>query len=105
MTICFDVDGTICEQRPKGDYENAAPFNGVIERIRELAQQGHTILFHTARGTETGIDWREVTESQFERWGVPYHALHFGKPPADLYVDDRAVEVTRWVSGEYRKVA
>jgi hypothetical protein len=36
------------------------------------------------------MDWRPVTEKQFERWGVLYHKLVFGKPSADVYIDDRA---------------
>ena len=46
---------------------------------------------HTARGDGTGIDWSEVTARQLWDWNVPYDELRFGKPWADLYVDDRAM--------------
>ena len=41
----------------------------------------------------TGIDWREVTEKQLSDWGLSYHELHFGKPNADYYVDDRMLDM------------
>lgn len=54
----------------------------------------------TARGTATGLDRREVTRSQLERWGVAYDELHLGKPSADVYVDDRAVHADAWMRGD-----
>jgi len=57
--------------------------------VNELYKQGHEIALFTARGTTTGIDWRELTESQLKQFGVSYHRLIFGKPHADLYVDDK----------------
>ncbi len=50
-------------------------------------------MLFTARGSGTGKDWTEVTAEQMERWGVRYHELCFGKPPADYYVDDRLVSL------------
>lgn len=89
MKYCFDLDGTICTQET--DYAEARPIAATVDRIRALHAEGHTIIISTARGSETGIDWREVTGSQLEGWGVPYHRLAFGKPAADVYVDDRAL--------------
>ena len=53
-----------------------------------------TIVYFTARGYETGIDWRDVTEQQFKKWGVKYHNLIFGKPSADIYIGDKMYNVT-----------
>ena len=41
----------------------------------------------------TGIDWREITENQMKAWGVKHHRLLFGKPAADVYVDDRMISL------------
>jgi len=62
-----------------------------ISKINELYKDGHTIVYWTARGTTTGIDWREVTEKQFSEWGVRYHELKFGKPNYDLFIDDKNI--------------
>ena len=48
------------------------------------------IIFYTARGSVTGINWTEVTKDQFKEWGLLFDELKFGKPAADLYIDDKA---------------
>jgi hypothetical protein len=42
---------------------------------------------------KTGIDWREFTEKQLKSWGVKYHELIFGKPVADVFIDDKAINI------------
>lgn len=96
MIYCFDIDGTICTNTD-GDYANAEPFAEVIGRIKQLADEGHTIVLHTARGATTGIDWRVLTEEQMARWGVRYQSLVMGKPTADVYVDDKGVNLQDWL--------
>src|SRR5439155_976778 len=98
-TLCFDLDGTLCTNT-FGDYEAAEPIAWAIDRVDALAAAGHRIVIFTARGTATGIDWGPVTRDQLERWGVTYHELRFGKPSAEIYVDDRAVSVEAWRCGD-----
>lgn len=95
MTYCFDIDGTLCTHT-NGAYELAEPYPEVIARANALYESGHRMVLFTARGTTTGIDWRQLTESQLRSWGVKYHTLFFGKPEADIYVDDRAMGPTSW---------
>lgn len=95
MIYCFDIDGTLCTNTD-GAYESAEPFPVRIAKVNALYEAGHTIHLMTARGSTTGIDWREVTERQLSVWGVRYHTLFLGKPTADIYVDDRAVTDTQW---------
>ena len=99
MTVCFDLDGTLCTNT-YGAYDEAEPFPWAIERLNALAAAGHRIVVFTARGTATGIDWAETTRGQLDRWGVRYDALQLGKPSADVYVDDRAVHTTAWREGD-----
>jgi histidinol phosphatase-like enzyme len=94
-TYCFDVDGVICTNT-WGEYEKAEPIASMIVQINRLYTAGHRIILFTARGTTTGMDWRAVTEAQFARWGVKYHELMFGKPQADLYIDDRGMSLDEW---------
>lgn len=89
MIYCFDLDDTLCTTNGM-DYASAAPMLMRIERVNQLFGQGHTIKVFTARGSETGIDWRGVTEQQLSLWGLKYHILILGKPAADIYVDDKA---------------
>lgn len=88
--FCFDIDGVIANLVPDNDYRQAAPRSSGVEAVNFLFEQGHRIILFTARGSVTGIDWREVTREQMQTWGVKYHELLFGKPAADYYVDDKA---------------
>ena len=90
MIYCFDIDGTICSITD-GDYKKAEPFTDRIKLVNKLYDTGSTIIYFTARGSTTGIDWRSLTEDQLESWGVKYHELHLGKPHYDVYVGDKAL--------------
>jgi dTDP-glucose 4,6-dehydratase len=96
MIIYVDIDETICKSPENRDYSLACPFMDKIETINRLYDEGHTIIYWTARGTGSGIDWREVTESQFERWGVKFHELKLGKPIYDLFIDDKNINSDRF---------
>lgn len=93
MTYCFDLDGTLCTDT-QGDYETAVPFPEMVAEVNRLHREGHHVIVYTARGSGTGIDWRASTERQLARWGVEHDFLYLGKPPADVYVDDKAVHVS-----------
>jgi len=89
-SYCFDLDGTLCSNT-EGEYAQAVPLPERILKVNELYDQGNKILIYTARGTVTGIDWRELTQNQLDEWGIKHHELRLGKPFADIYVDDRGV--------------
>lgn len=91
----FDIDGVIAKLTKDNNYPLAEPNQPMIDLINQLYDMGHYIVLFTARGYVTGIDWRDVTEKQMERWGLKYHELHFGKPNGDYYVDDRMISMDR----------
>lgn len=92
---CFDIDGTLCTNT-EGDYQKAQPLYDRIEKLNALYDQGCKIVLFTARGSTTKIDWSEVTKAQMNAWGVKYHELLFGKPYADIFIDDKAVNDKDW---------
>ena len=100
-TYCIDIDSTICIN---GDcasckYEGSIPIKQNIEKINKLYDDGHYIKYFTARGMGTYNDdsnladsrWRNLTELQLKIWGCKYHKLIMGKPSADYYIDDKAI--------------
>jgi len=91
MIIYVDIDETICETPPDRNYKLSNPIKENIAKINDLYDKGHTIIYWTARGTGSGIDWRDVTEEQFQEWGVKYHRLRLGKPIYDLFICDKAI--------------
>tara|TARA_R110000824_G_scaffold56794_2_gene155086 strand:- start:18126 stop:18437 length:312 start_codon:yes stop_codon:yes gene_type:complete len=100
MIYYVDIDETICTSPDSRDYSLATPIKENIEKINGLYDAGTTIIYWTARGTGSGIDWREVTEKQFYKWGVKYHELKFGKPIYDLFIDDKNINSETFFKGE-----
>jgi hypothetical protein len=90
MLIYVDIDHTICNTSGT-DYANSEPMFDRIKKINDLYDEGNTIVYWTARGSVTGIDHSELTKKQFKEWGVKYHELKFGKPPYDLFIDDKNI--------------
>ena len=99
MRICLDIDGTICEVRGKGDdYAAVRPLPQAAERIRSLRAAGHYVILATARHMQTcGSNVGMVVARQgqtliawLHRHDIEYDELWFGKPHADLYLDDKA---------------
>lgn len=93
MIYIVDIDNTICLTRKvdgKWDYPNSTPLEYRIDRVNELYDDGHTIIYWTARGTGSGIDWSELTKQQLDSWGCKYHEVRLGKPSYDIWIDDKA---------------
>jgi len=97
MMYCFDIDGTICTNT-NGKYGTAVPYPERISHIKRLLIEGNQVIFFTARGSTTGIDWRELTTDQLLEWGIPNPIIFFGKPDADIFIDDKASnsEIYTW---------
>mgnify|MGYP003132417006 FL=1 len=93
MVIYVDIDGTICESAPTGDYSDALPVQSSINKINKLYHEGNTIIYWTARGTVTYIDWLEMTKDQLNQWGCLFHDVRAGKPQYDLWIDDKSIKI------------
>ena len=94
MKIYVDIDETICTNNIDRDYSKAKPIHKNIKKINRLFDKGHEITYWSARGSETGINWYNVTIVQFKKWCVKYHHLSLGeKPNFDLLIDDRVLNI------------
>jgi capsule biosynthesis phosphatase len=99
LRICFDLDNTLVTPPsiPR-DYTTVEPIPHMIALVQRLKREGHTIIIHTARkmlthGHNLGAAMASVGKLTFEtldRFDIPYDELLFGKPYADLYIDDKA---------------
>jgi|TARA_R100000027_G_scaffold67583_1_gene66998 uncharacterized HAD superfamily protein len=90
MKFVIDIDNTIC--REKGPVINRKPFEDRIKQINKLYDEGHEIIYHTARGLKSGRGeayYRPITEAQLELWGCKYHELCFKQHDATFYIDDK----------------
>ena len=104
MRICFDLDNTLVTY-PKvpGDYSTVQPIARMISLAQRLKHNGHTIIVYTARRMAThsgniGAVIQDIglqTFKTLEAFEIPYDELIFGKPIADMYIDDRAINPYR----------
>lgn len=108
--IVFDVDDTICSNIRRTGYENCKPDFEVIKKINHLHDDlGFTIVLHTARGMVScngDVDKiikknKKVLEDWLAKYDVHYDELIFCKPIADLYVDDKALDVADFKTEDF----
>ena len=89
MIIYVDIDGTICHTE-NSDYENSIPNFMHILKINNLYNEGHEIVYWTARGGTTGKSWRKFTKQQIDNWGCQYTRIEIKRKPSwDLLIDDK----------------
>lgn len=92
--IYVDIDETICETPDKPRiYAESSPLVKNIEKINRLYDEGHTIVYWTARGSRTNTDWYDLTKKQLDSWGAKHHELRCDKPYYDLFIDDKNLRI------------
>jgi capsule biosynthesis phosphatase len=103
--FCVDLDGTICYTKKEGEcYSDVEPIPGSIETLQTLRKNGHYIIIYTARNMITYnnnigkiiANQSSVVIEWLKKHNIPYDELHFGKPVADYYIDDKAVKFENW---------
>ena len=101
MKIFVDIDDTICfynkVSQGKMDYSKAIPYLERINKINKLYDEGHKIIYWTARGSVTQKLWFNITYQQLKNWNCKFHELKMGKPAYDLFIDDKNMNTRDWV--------
>ena len=103
--ICIDLDGVICTIKQSGEtYADVKPMPGVAEKISKLRANGHYVIIQTARHMKTcngnvGLVIQRVGQITL-KWladnNIEYDEIYFGKPWAELYIDDNALRFVDW---------
>ncbi len=105
MRIVIDLDGTICPvKQPGQSYADLEPYPESAERIRTWRTLGHYVIIQTARNMATcqsnlGRVMKnigKITLDWLDRHGIEYDEIYFGKPNAEVYIDDRALRFSDW---------
>lgn len=108
-TICIDIDGTISHYI---EWVDSKTFGEVLphcaETIHHLKADGWYVIIYTTRADKTEI------KAFLEANHVPFDAINEnpnqpsnaegGKPYADVYVDDRAIQFDGDWEGAYEKI-
>ena len=98
--ICFDLDNTLVTiPVVKNDYTTVLPIQKNINFLKYLRNFGHTIIIYTARRMKTHCgnmgsamaDIGKITFDTLEKLDIPYDEIYFGKPYANVYIDDAGV--------------
>jgi len=98
-TIYVDIDETICFYETEipldgsKDYTKAIPNKENINKINKLFDNGNVIVYWTARGSRSKIDWYDFTKNQLNEWGAKYTYLKCDKPYYDLFIEDRSIKI------------
>ena len=103
MRVAFDLDNTLVTfPRVSGDYSTVGPIDSAIALAQRLVADGHHIIIHTARRMRTHrgdvakvrADALPCILATLTKFNIPCHELVLGKPWADVYIDDKAVNPT-----------
>lgn len=90
--IYVDIDGTICTQ--ESEYSLAKPIPENITKINRLFDEGHEIIYYTARGQVSKKDWSVLTLVQLNEWGCKFHEVKMNhKPHYDLLICDKSKRI------------
>jgi capsule biosynthesis phosphatase len=99
LRYVFDLDNTLVTYpEVHGDYTTVKPIIKMINLLKKLKNDNHTIIIYTARrmgshGHNIGSvikDIGKITFDTLDKFEIPYDELIFGKPLGDVYIDDRS---------------
>ena len=95
-TCCMDFDGVLCHHESEWPIENIGePLKPAIELAKFIKACGHKLVILTSRPTRTF----EAVSGWLEANGVEVDEVTNTKPPAFLYIDDRARKYPRNFAG------
>lgn len=89
-TKVIDIDGILTKEiegYSPDHYKNRTPIQRSINILKDYKNRGFNIVLHTARFPED----KQLTEDWLKKHDVPYDELILGKPQANTYYDDKAV--------------
>lgn len=101
LRICIDLDNTLVSYpEVPNDYTTVKPITKTITMCQYLKSLGHYIIIYTARRMKTHngnvgsciADIGKITFDTLEKFNIPYDELIFGKPYANYYIDDLAID-------------
>ena len=102
-SFVFDIDGTICKIKGKGErYEALVPYPEIVEKMRYYKEQGAKIILYTSRNMNSyngnlgliNAHTAPVLLEWLKKWDIPYDEIVYGKVwpgHKGFYVDDRTI--------------
>ena len=99
MKIAIDFDGVLhlYSKGWNGWEIYDPPVPGAKEAMQKLKAQGHTLYIFSTRSNKIfrkndPVDHNKAMKTWLEEHGIPFDKIWtFGKPMADIFIDDRAI--------------
>jgi trehalose-6-phosphatase len=108
LTIAVDFDGTLCEYAFPNIGVQTKEQKKLMEILIELRNDGNKLILYTCRGDNEeypclteAIEWCKEKGLEFDSIncnvpGFVKKSGHSPKPVADIYLDDKALNVKDW---------
>ena len=109
-SFVFDIDGTICKIKGKGErYEDLVPYPEIVEKMRYYKEQGAKIILYTSRNMNSyngnlgmiNAHTAPILLEWLKKWDIPYDEIVYGKVwpgHKGFYVDDRTIRPNQFLS-------
>ena len=109
-SFVFDIDGTICKIKGKGErYEDLVPYPEIVEKMRYYKEQGAKIILYTSRNMNSyngnlgmiNAHTAPILLEWLKKWDIPYDGIVYGKVwpgHKGFYVDDRTIRPNEFLS-------
>ena len=115
-SFVFDIDGTICKIKGKGErYEDLVPYPEIVEKMRYYKEQGAKIILYTSRNMNSyngnlgmiNAHTAPILLEWLKKWDIPYDEIVYGKVwpgHKGFYVDDRTIRPNEFLSCNIEKL-
>ena len=109
-SFVFDIDGTICKIKGKGErYEDLVPYPEIVEKMRYYKEQGAKIILYTSRNMNSyngnlgmiNAHTAPILLEWLKKWDIPYDEIVYGKVwpgHKGFYVDDRTIRPNEFLN-------
>lgn len=113
VKVVFDIDDVIAMGFNHTKHDEKVVNSLVVDKMKSIKSELNAkIVLHTSRGSVSCngdlqlieknilpnlVEWLKVND-------VPYDEIVFGKPLADLYVDDKGMNLRTLVSSEFKEI-
>uniref|UniRef100_A0A6C0EST7 Nucleotidyl transferase domain-containing protein n=1 Tax=viral metagenome TaxID=1070528 RepID=A0A6C0EST7_9ZZZZ len=99
LRVCFDLDTLVTLPTIPNDFSSVKPIDKMICLLQQMKKMGHIIIIYTSRRMNTHKhnvgkvlkDIGLITFQTLEKYNIEYDEIIFGKPSADIYIDDKSI--------------
>lgn len=111
----MDIDGTLCVNDRTVSYNELAPNDVVLDKLKEYKAKGFYVILYTSRNMRThegnigriNAQTAKILLNWLDRYEVPYDEIHYGKPwcgRRGFYVDDKAIRPDEFAVLTYEEI-